>query len=461
MFTLFKYLVWLVVSLMFLMLATISISEFLVESAIDAPFDEKLTDYVRMLASDLRADENGVRLRPGAVGLLRSDRQDRIFYALRDERGDLIAGEPQLAGVIGPLRLGVPSLQNGQVGDEPVRVAAMQVADPRNSGVSLTLQVAETLNKRQALTETMRTQAVALPQMLVLVVAILLIVYGYTYVLRPMQRLRALIDNRGLNDLSPLDPEAAPQDLRPLIRSVNGLMERLAASFDAQRRFIADAAHQLRTPLAGIKSQTERALIENDPVAARLALKRLSAGTEHATALANRLLTLARAGTPLIAPPVDVDLIGIVSDTIAEHLPNAIERRHDLGFEGPSNGSPCIVRGDALLLREMLSNLIDNALRYSPDGGSITVSIDRDPASGCYALAVSDTGPGISADERERVFEPFYRGADVMAPGTGLGLAIVRTIATVHGASIALSTGPGNRGLRVTVQFPGSFPLAA
>ena len=461
MFTLFKYLVWLVVSLMFLMLATISISEFLVESAIDAPFDEKLTDYVRMLASDLRADENGVRLRPGAVGLLRSDRQDRIFYALRDERGDLIAGEPQLAGVIGPLRLGVPSLQNGQVGDEPVRVAAMQVADPRRSGASLTLQVAETLNKRQALTETMRTQAVALPQMLVLVVAILLIVYGYTYVLRPMQRLRALIDNRGLNDLSPLDPEAAPQDLRPLIRSVNGLMERLAASFDAQRRFIADAAHQLRTPLAGIKSQTERALIENDPATARLALKRLSAGTEHATALANRLLTLARAGTPLIAPPVDVDLIGIVSDTIAEHLPNAIERRHDLGFEGPSNGSPCIVRGDALLLREMLSNLIDNALRYSPDGGSITVSIDRDPASGCYALAVSDTGPGISADERERVFEPFYRGADVMAPGTGLGLAIVRTIATVHGASIALSTGPGNRGLRVTVQFPASFPLAA
>jgi len=461
MFTLFKYLVWLVVSLMFLMLATISISEFLVESAVDAPFDEKLTDYVRMLASDLRADETGVRLRPGVVGLLRSDRQDRIFYALRDERGDLIAGEPQLAGVIGPLRLGVPSLQNGQVGDEPVRVAAMQVADPRNSGVSLTLQVAETLNKRQALTETMRTQAVALPQMLVLVVAILLIVYGYTYVLRPMQRLRALIDNRGLNDLSPLDPEAAPQDLRPLIRSVNGLMERLAASFDAQRRFIADAAHQLRTPLAGIKSQTERALIENDPAAARLALKRLSAGTEHATALANRLLTLARAGTPLIAPPVDVDLIGIVSDTIAEHLPNAIERRHDLGFEGPSNGSPCIVRGDALLLREMLSNLIDNALRYSPDGGSITVSVDRDPASGCYALAVSDTGPGIPANERERVFEPFYRGADVMAPGTGLGLAIVRTIATVHGASVALSTGPGNRGLRVTVRFPGSFPLAA
>src|SRR5689334_18828374 len=122
MFTLFKYLVWLVVSLMFLMLATISISEFLVESAVDAPFDEKLTDYVRMLANDLRADESGVRLRPGVVDLLRSDRQDRIYYALRDERGDLITGEAQLASVAGPLRPGVPSLQNGQIGEEPVRI---------------------------------------------------------------------------------------------------------------------------------------------------------------------------------------------------------------------------------------------------------------------------------------------------------------------------------------------------
>jgi two-component system sensor histidine kinase TctE len=190
-------------------------------------------------------------------------------------------------------------------------------------------------------------------------------------------------------------------------------------------------------------------------------LRRLAAGTEHETALANRHLTLARAGTPLIAPAVAVDLIGIVSDTIADHLPHALKRRHDLGFEGPSHGSPCVVRGDALLLREMLSNLVDNALRYSPDGGAITVSIDRDPGSGCYTLAVSDSGPGIPPEERERVFEPFYRGADVVAPGTGLGLAIVRTIATTHGATVSLSEANGDRGLRVTVQFPRAVQLAA
>jgi two-component system sensor histidine kinase TctE len=460
-FTLFKYLVWLVVSLMCLMLATISISEFLVDSAIDAPYDEKLTDFASVLANDVRAEGGALRIRPGVIQLLRTDRRDRIYYALRDNEGNVILGDPQMAAIAGALQLGVPSLANAQIGEEPVRVAALQIADPRHAEGTLTVQVAETLNKRQALIEALRTQAVALPQVLVLVVGILLIVYGYTFVLRPMQRLRALIDNRGSNDLTPLDPEAAPQDMRPLILSVNGLMERLAESIAAQRRFIADAAHQLRTPLAGIKSQTERALVERDPRAVRVALRRLAAGTEHATSLANRLLTLARAGTPLIAPPADVDLIGVVRDTIAEHLPHALERRHDLGFEGPPPGTPCIVRGDALLLREMLSNLVDNALRYSPDGGAITVSIDREADGGAYTLAVCDSGPGNPAVARVRVFERFYRGADVVAPGTGLGLAIVRTIAHAHNATVALADAEGGVGLRVIVRLPGAMSLAA
>jgi two-component system sensor histidine kinase TctE len=286
---------------------------------------------------------------------------------------------------------------------------------------TITIQVAETLNKRQALTEALRTQAVALPQVLVLVVAILLIVYGYTFVLRPMQRLRALIDNRGSNDLSPLDPEAAPQDLRPLILSINGLMERLSTSVAAQRRFIADAAHQLRTPLAGIKSQTELALVERDPGAVRVALKRLAKGTEHATELANRLLTLARAGTPLTAPPVDVDLIGVVRDTIAQHLPDALARRHDLGFEGRL-ATPCVVHGDALLLREMLSNLIDNALRYSPDGGAITVSVERDPRSGGVTLATSVLpGPNQPSVTSVEVYALLVPPADSRRRSNSLG----------------------------------------
>ena len=455
MFTLFKYLVWLVVALTCLMLATISISEFLVESAIDAPYDEKLIDFTRVLGHELRTDaDGGVSVRPGALQVLRSDRSDRIFYALREADGQVIAGEAQMPPLQGGLKPGQPTLQNGQLGEEAVRVAALQIPDPRDGARLITIQVAETLNKRMALTEALRTQAVALPQVLVLFVAILLIVYGYTFILRPMQVLRAQIDNRGSNDLSPLDPESAPQDLRPLIQSINGLMERLSASFAAQRRFIADAAHQLRTPLAGIKSQTERALGEQDPGAVHAALSQLAAGTEHATALANRLLTLARAGTPLTWPFADVDVLAVVRDTIAEHLPQALARRQDLGFEGAPFGVRCVVHGDALLLRELLSNLIDNALRYSPDGGAVTVSIERDFRTDGCRLAVSDTGPGIPVAERERVFEPFYRGADAVVPGTGLGLAIVRTIAAAHNATIRLESGPEGAGLRVEIEFP-------
>ncbi|MGC1817334.1 MAG: sensor histidine kinase N-terminal domain-containing protein, partial [Casimicrobiaceae bacterium] len=262
MFTLFKYLVWLVVCLLCLMLATISISEFLVNSAVDAPYDAKLADYAQMLASEAHPDGTGVTIRPAAIGMLRRIEHDRILFALRDADGQLLVGNPDLPPVAGLREHSPPVLQDAQLGDEPVRVAAMLVTDPRSASRLLTIEVAETLERRRALIETLRAQAVALPQMLVLVIAVLLIVYGYAYVWRPMQQLRTLIDKRGSNDLSALDPESAPQDLRPLILSINGLMQRLAVSIDTQRRFIADAAHQLRTPLAGLRSQAEIALAE-------------------------------------------------------------------------------------------------------------------------------------------------------------------------------------------------------
>jgi two-component system sensor histidine kinase TctE len=458
MFTLFKYLVWLVVSLLCLMFATITISEFLVDSAIDAPYDEKLGDFTTVLAHELRTGDGGLEIRPGVVQLLHTDRRDRLYFAVRDRDGNVVAGDRELGALVATAST-TPSIAPGIVNEEPVRVATLSIQDPRHPDAMLTIQVAETTNRRAALVEALRTQAVALPQLLVLVVGLLLIVFGYAFVWRPMQQLRELIDHRGSDDLSPLDPQAAPHDLRPLILSINGLMERLSASVRAQRRFIADAAHQLRTPLAGIQSQTERALVERDPAAVRVALERLAAGTEHATQLANRLLMLARAGTTVATRQADVDLFRIVRDTIAEHLPQALARRQDLGFAGVPGEGRCMVRGDALLLREMLSNIVDNALRYSPEGSAITVSIETH--ADAWLLAVGDNGPGIPADERERVFEPFYRGADVVAPGTGLGLAIVRTIAEAHGASVSLAPASPKGGLRVTVRLPGARPTAA
>ena len=453
MFTLFKYLVWLVVSLLCLMFATITMSEFLVDSAIDAPYDERLGDFATVLANEVRARGDDLEIRPGVVQLLHTDRRDRLYFALRDRNGNVVAGDRELAA-LATTGSAAPSVASGVVNDEPVRFATLSIADPRHPGELLTIQVAETTNRRAALVEALRTQAVALPQLLVLVVGLLLIVFGYAFVWRPMQQLRTLIDHRGSDDLSPLDPQAAPHDLRPLILSINGLMERLSASISAQRRFIADAAHQLRTPLAGIKSQTERALVEEDPAARHHALERLAAGSQHATDLANRLLMLARAGATVTSSQTSVDLFRIVRDTIAEHLPQALARRQDLGFSGDSCEGRCFVRGDALLLRELLSNVVDNALRHSPEGSAITVSITADAEGAAWLLGVCDNGPGIAADDHERVFEPFYRGADAVAPGPGLGLAIGRTIAQAHGASVSLAPASPLGGLLLTVRLP-------
>ncbi|HVO88266.1 MAG TPA: sensor histidine kinase N-terminal domain-containing protein [Casimicrobiaceae bacterium] len=447
----FKYFGWLVGLLAFVWLAMTSVTEFIVRSAVDAPYDEKLVELSRALADEIRPTSSGVIIRPGAIQLLRSDRRDRVYFALRDASGQVLEGDPEMPQF--PAARTRETIQEGAIGDVPVRVASLQIPDPRNPQAQLTVQVAETLNKRRTLVESLKTPSVLLPQVVVMLGAILIVLYGFAYVVGPMRRLMESIDQRGSSDLTPLDPDAAPRELRYLIESINGLMARLSGSIEAQGRFIADAAHQLRTPLAGLKSQTELALAEHDPERMRHALDHIAAGTERCTALANRLLTLARAESYVPNQEATVDLVTLAKDGIADHLPAANARGQDLGFDGPHHGILAAVHGDELLLRELLSNLVDNAIRYTPDGGIITVDVQpRD--DGGVRLAVTDTGPGVPADERERVFEPFYRGKDTVSVGTGLGLAIVRTIATAHRAAIGLAAGPDGRGLCIAISFP-------
>jgi len=450
--TFFKYFGWLVGLLAFVWLAMTSAMEFIVRSAVDAPYDEKLVDTARAMAAEIRLTPSGVMVRPGALQLLRSDRKDNVYFALRDDTGEVLEGDDDMPPVARS-RSGVDaSLQTGAIRDQPVRVASLEMDDPRSARAKLTVQVAETLNKRRELVERLRTPVVLLPQVVVMFGAILIVLYGFAYVVGPMRRLKESIDRRDSSDLAPLDAEAAPRELRSLIESINGLMARLATSMEVQRRFIADAAHQLRTPLAGLRSQTELALGERDPATVRKTLERLAAGTERATALANRLLTLARAGTYVRSKQTDVDLVALAKDVIADHLPAANTRRQDLGFEGPAPGASAVVHGDRVLLHELLSNLLDNAVRYTPEGGIITVEVKRMRGGGAM-LAVRDTGPGVPDDERGKVFEPFYRGRDAVAPGSGLGLAIVRTIAGAHGASVRLEPNAGG-GLCVAATFP-------
>lgn len=448
-----KFLEWLAAPMLFLWLATAFVGLFMMAGAAERPYDEELGDLAFAVASRVEPtgnDDSSLRLAADAQRWLATDRLDQLNYAIRRADGVLLAGEAEVSPVPGAMEATRPTFHGGVVSGEPVRIASVAVAHPLRPEARIVVQVAETLNKRQRLARQLHAQSLV-PQLFVLAGAFALVWYGLGYVIAPMRRLNALLDDRDSADLSPLPPAAAPPELQPLITAINGLMARLAASFEAQHRFIADAAHQLRTPLAGLRTQTELALAQRDPEALRASLLQLDASTQRAIHLANRLLSLARAGTHTGFVREPVDLVVVARDTVADWVPRAVDLGVDLGFEAPGAGAPALVAGDPLLLRELLSNLVDNALRYTGRGGTVTVAVREAPAC---ELVVVDNGPGIPVHERKDVLQPFARGTQSSVPGTGLGLTIVDEIARGHGATLLLLGNDGRPGLRAVVRFP-------
>jgi len=451
-----KLLDWLLAPLLFLWFASVAITNFMAIDAVNEPYDQRLDETARALAQLIRVGDEELRFelpREAAI-FLRADRSDELQFAIRRPWGEVIAGDTELPPPAGKMENGATRYDSGFLQGEEVRIASLSVVPP---GVAedqpVIVQVAETLRKRHRLSGEIHTQVI-LPQLFVLVGALLLVWYGLTYVISPLKRLKEAMDRRHHRDLTPIDPTDIPQELRPLITSVNELMARLAANFQAQQRFVADAAHQLRTPLAGLKSQTELLLRQEDPKAMKHALAQLAASVERTSRLANQLLSLARAETSGRTIRHDpVDLSELAKKITAQWLPKAIEKRIDLGAEiGPR---PLSVTGDEVLLGEVLNNLLDNALHYTPSGGQVTV---RTRFEGGPVLSVEDTGVGIPAEERELVFQPFYRMLDSDPGGTGLGLSIVRNILDAHGASIALRDPPEGRGTIFELRFPKPGP---
>jgi two-component system sensor histidine kinase TctE len=295
-----------------------------------------------------------------------------------------------------------------------------------------------------------------LPQLLLIAMAGILIWYGVGRGLGPLDRLRDDILRRSHRDLSPLEASRVPAEVAPLAKALNELFERLDRAVAGQNRFIANAAHQLRTPLAGLKTQAELAMREDDVGAMRAALGRVSAAVDRSVHLVNQLLALAQAdhSREHPTPTVPLNLSLLASEAAAEWVGKALDVHLDLGFE--TLDETIRVRGNADLLHELLANLIDNALRYTPEGGSITVRVARH-AQGCV-LEVEDNGPGIAPAERGRVLERFHRVEGTPGEGCGLGLAIVFEIANLHGATVAIGEGALGRGTRVSVVFPETLP---
>ncbi|HZY17886.1 MAG TPA: ATP-binding protein [Ramlibacter sp.] len=314
-----------------------------------------------------------------------------------------------------------------------------------------TIRVAQDRDARQQRARALALRAV-LPVALLAPLLMAAVWWLISRSLAPVARMRRQVAGRAAEDLSPLPEAGLPEEVLPLVQELNLLFGRVRLAFDAQRHFVADAAHELRSPLAALRLQAQAVRrggdADADADAREAALHRLEAGIERAIRLVSQMLALARAESEP-AEPAPVDLQQLARDTIADLLPLARERGIDLGLEG---NAAATIRGDPDALALLLRNLVENAVKYTPPGGRVDVSLVQADAG--PALLVEDSGPGIPDADLERVFDRFYRSADAPGPGSGLGLAIVRTIAARHGASVALDRSLRLGGLRAAVRFP-------
>jgi two-component system, OmpR family, sensor histidine kinase TctE len=447
-----RLIAWLMPPLLGLWLIGAALAFYFVVDISNRIHDRWLLDSAVSLAQEvhLQSDTVGADLPAAVLRILEYDAVDRIYYRVIGDDGSIVREQGNIPDppYSGPL----PVFYDGTMDGVPVRIVALRVHEKDGNAQ---VQVAETLVKRNTLASEILA-VMLLPQLLLIGMAGVLIWYGVGRGLGPLDRLRSDILRRSDKDLSPLEHSRVPAEVAPLVGALNELFARLDRAVTSQNRFIADAAHQLRTPLAGLKTQVELAMREDDPASMRAALERVRGAIDRSVHLVNQLLALARVDhsheRPL--PAAALDLGRLAREAAAEWVARAMAAQLDLGFEATEDAIP--IRGNAELLHELLDNLIDNALRYTPAGGSVTVRVYRDGHDGM--LEVEDSGPGIIHAERERVLERFYRTEGTRGEGCGLGLAIVREIASLHAATLSIGEGAHGRGTRVTIVFPAIAP---
>jgi two-component system sensor histidine kinase TctE len=379
--------------------------------------------------------------------VLRTDKYDAIYYHLRRPDGTPLAGDAGLP----PIPKGQEAedgviAYDGEYRGEAIRVIALLVPC---GGQICTVQVAETTNKRRRLARNIVLSSLV-PELVITLATLAIVWVGVKRGLAPLEDLSNEIRARSARDLRPIDPGHAPEEARPLVGALNQLFGQVAGASSNQQRFLANAAHQLRTPLAGLQAHTEIALSQEVSEDNRAQLEQVHRATIRTARLANQLLALARAepGGTRVDTKAPVNLRAMVEDAADEWVHRALAKEIDLGFEL----ADVQAAGDALLLREALGNLIHNALEYTPAGGRVTVRTGT--RNHCPFLEVEDDGPGIPPAERERVLERFYRVAGTAGTGSGLGLAIVREIAAAHGAQLEIGAGDGGAGCKVGLTFP-------
>ncbi|MDM7456642.1 MAG: sensor histidine kinase N-terminal domain-containing protein [Tepidimonas sp.] len=448
---------------------SLGLTWFVAQGIADRPYDRALEFNLQALTQfvTVEAGRTVFALTPQARDLLRADDTDLVFYQVLDRDGRLVSGDPEFPAPpeADTPRPGDIQLRDGVIRDEAVRIAYTWLARGPARDHLVLMQVAETRGKRSKLA-TEIVKGVMVPQFIILPLAVLLVWLALVHGIRPLSELEQRIRARRPDDLSPIDDEHVPREVAPLVSSINDLLQRLKVTLSNQKRFLADAAHQLKTPLAGLRMQAEMAQKQLPPGAGEeveRSLRQIATSSVRATHTVNQLLALARAEAAGRALPREpVDLVAVAREVVEELVPLALDKAIDLGFETqPADRTPTSppirLLGNPTLLAELVRNLADNALRYTPRGGVVTVRVLTDPFSGVQVLQVEDSGPGIPAEERERVLAPFYRALGTNVDGSGLGLAIVLEIVQQHGAALEMEDAdplrPQARGLRVSVRF--------
>ena len=414
--------------------------------------DRLLLASARSIAEQLSFGEGVVEavVPPSALGMFDLGYGDRVFYRVSTSDGRLLAGYPALEAPYPAEATDQPHYLDGRFNGQQIRLVAVTQPIPTpNKTLHGFVIVAETLRGQRAMrtalwVESSRQQALLV--IVALAVAWLVLQRG----LSPLLRLSDEVEARRLDEYRPFAVAALQAELRPFVTALNGYMLRLQHQVDAQRRFTANAAHQLRTPLTLLRTQASYALRGSE--GERLeAIRAILSTTSQLVRLTNQLLTLARSERHRETLRYEeVDLAATMREILEEHGPLAVDRQVDLSFDVEPGDAP-VVRADSAALRDMMVNVIDNAVRYTPPGGHVTVTVGGDSAA-CF-VRVEDTGPGIPPAERELVFERFYRVREGQSEGSGLGLAIVKEIVDAHGARIALrERGPGP-GLVIEMRF--------
>lgn len=429
------------------------VSYWLVSSYVDGAFDRHLINSADSVVGRLRDRDRKVTvdLPPAAQYILKHEELDTLYYRVLDSAGRRVdSGDDALPAPSAGLKVHVPRLSFSKVEGKEVRLVEIKVEPPEWKGDLAIVQVAETMITRKRFKDHMLL-SIAVPQLLILAVGLFAVWDGVGRILTPLRLLQGQLANRLRSDLKPVADDNIPEEVFPLVQAINQLFARIDGEIKAQRRFISNAAHQLRTPLAGLKTYSSIGTQMSEAKDLQHIVSQLDLGLDRASRIVHQLLALARVDESERQKPEEkIDLSLLISDLKPDFLAQAERKSIELSFEIPP---ATFLPGDPVGIRHLAANLIENAISYTESGGRIEVRLSASEA-GRVVLEVADSGRGIPINDREKIFERFYRVDDSSGTGSGLGLSIVKEVASLHGAEIQVTEGLAGRGSCFAVSFP-------